>query len=157
MYDRGGAVMGYVRLRTEHERIAMTIGHNFDGGGLLLSFDYGGINKLFDLDNKSEFWFDDNIDLEGEVFASIMRRRDSDIELLCSGIINSNGELKTGEQKTPEPTPPPMIQTAAAREVDQLLRKLCNYDTDGLNACTQCPYRDSFYFISEEVTQPPRS
>lgn len=44
--------------------------------------------------------------------------------------------------KEPDPL---TYETQAAREVDELLRTMCAFTDDGVNACKECPYRREFF------------
>jgi len=173
LYDRERQVQGYVRCRHDKTRrstrCTINVGHNLDQSGLVLAMDYDGRSHVFNLDNGGEFMMEDGPDLTREVFTSIIGRRpDGELEILASGIINMNqtGARSVAQMKTRRggdqvakplcspasmvpsisPIPKPDHQTAVAREVDELLRKVCSYESDGETACAECPYRDSFFF-----------
>jgi len=118
---------------------------------------------------------DKMFDLKSEIFAFIVRKETDKLTPIASGAINitaSNPSSKPKEvilptnppsqvpspDHVPEPihdapqgeNPPAKTSQAVdvlnrAKEIDQVLRTVCSFEEDGLNACKQCPYYDHFF------------
>jgi len=120
LYDGRREVMGFVEIKAGELKIQ----HNYKNYGLILSVN----DFVFDLNagdtHKCE------LDLAKEIFVSITRKDKSGIEMLASGIINQGRES---------------ARDSKVAEIDKILRDVCYFDDEGINACKKCPYRENFF------------
>ena len=126
-------------------------------------------------DRVGDFQINPVLDLTREVMVCLMRREGNTVLNLATGVINLsanksslatiieetaqtpiNRETAAGiviarcsrsecEAKQPPGKNAPDFNTTAAREVDELLRKVCSLDAEGKGQCEKCPYREFFY------------
>ena len=166
LYDSLQRVQGFVELRRT-DSVTIQVRHNFTSPNLILALTCGGRTHTLPIENDEHvailpMQIDPSRD---EVLASIILREGGNLDILASGIINigkKRVEPVVVEKMAPPPAPLPekpasrftsrhtdspcQHQTNAAREVDELLKQMCNYDEDGIEACVGCEYRKHFYF-----------
>ena len=159
LYDPNGHVSGYVELKTGRGGTQVKVKHNLSDRDLLVSVVVGGESHVLTMtDRTGDFDLKDAIDLTREVMICLMRRDGNTVNNLATGVIN----LAEKKQKAPlatiieETSSTPISRekaavattgynTVAAKEVDELLRKVCAVDAEGKGICEKCPYREFFY------------
>jgi len=167
LYDSLQRVQGFVELRST-EQITVKLRHNFTEPELLLAITGCGKTHIAKLvGEENHFTLPLPVDIASdEILASLIMRDGGKLETLASGIVNIRSNVRSTPVITTEmlPTeqtsstvahldaPPPSRfnqngkDTRAAREVDDLIKKLCTYEDDGIDACVGCEYRKHFYF-----------
>ena len=151
LYDKAGAVQGFVRVcRNDEEGTHFDVGCNFEAGEMLVVVEAGG--EMYMVQHEKKFRIEKGLDLDGEVFVSVMRRRGEELIVLASGGVNlavgavgavgDRGDISLVEENAGGP----VFKTEAAREVDEILKKACNFEEGGVSACEGCAYRRAFYF-----------
>ncbi|MCL2570081.1 MAG: hypothetical protein FWE16_02640 [Firmicutes bacterium] len=153
LYNKAGEVVGFVGLRSEEINTHIVVDHNFMRGGLVLS-----VNEyVFSLDKEVQFDVA-YIDLNNEVFASIARKVEDDLEVLATGIINHGLQKQDREIQIYKSEEPQKIYIeedndipTAVKEVDKILREACDFDENGITACQKCPYREEFFKFKAEA------
>ena len=130
LYDRSGAVAGYIEIRPLDHGTHLRLKHSLTAHGLMLSLVIDGVNKVLKITgNLTEYDLQTKIDLDYEIFACIVQQKDQAMVSLASGAINLN-HLK-GRQ--------------AVQEIDHAIKKICQVDAHGNGDCEKCPYRDYFF------------
>ncbi len=130
LYDRAGAVAGYVEIHQLTNGTRLRLKHSLTAKGLMLSLVIDGVNKVLKVTgNLTEYTLQTPIDLDYEIFACLVQQNDQSMISLASGAINLN-HLKG--------------QTAVA-EIDHAMKKICSVDAAGHGECEKCPYREYFF------------
>lgn len=130
LYDRVGAVAGYLEIRALDHGTHLRLKHSLTAKGLMLSLVIDGVNKVLKITgNLTEYNLQTQIDLDYEIFACIVQQIGNEMISLASGAINLN-HLK-GQQ--------------AVHEIDHAMKKICSVDASGHGKCEQCPYREYFF------------
>jgi len=112
LYDKLERVVGFVEVRNIDEITRVRVIHNFPIENLWTSIHEGGNFHLLELNEVNEvFEFDNEVNLEKEIFASIIEKNGDDIVPLASGIINADKPFEV-------PLSEPVV------EVDRLLREM---------------------------------
>ncbi len=134
LYDRTGAVAGYVEIHSLENGTHLRLKHSITANNLMLSLVIDGINKVLKVTgNLTEYQLQSKIDLDYEVFACIVQQSDNKMVSLASGAINLN-HLK-GQQ--------------VVQEIDSAMKKICSIDAQGKSECDKCPYREYFFKQAE--------
>ena len=134
LYDKTGAVAGYVEIRPFDEGTHLRLKHSLTAKDLMLSLVIDGVNKVLKITgNLNEYTLQTKVDLDYEIFACIVQQTDKEMISLASGAINLN-HLK-GKQ--------------AVQEIDRAMKKICSVDTNGHAECEKCPYREYFFKQAE--------
>lgn len=134
LYDRTGAVVGYIEIRPTDDGTHLRLKHALTVKGLMLSLVIDGVNKVLKITgNLTEYKLQTKIDLDYEIFACIVQQSGNEMLSLASGAINLN-HLK-GQQ--------------AVQEIDYAMKKICSVDAHGHGECEKCPYRDYFFKQAE--------
>ncbi|MCQ2382547.1 MAG: hypothetical protein MJ060_01765 [Clostridia bacterium] len=134
LYDRTGAVAGYLEIRALENGTHLRLKHSLTVKGLMLSLVIDGVNKVLKVTgNLTEYNLQTKIDLDYEIFACIVQQSSQEMVSLASGAINLN-HLR-GQQ--------------AVQEIDHAMRKICSVDASGHGECDKCPYRDYFFKQAE--------
>lgn len=134
LYDRTGAVAGYLEIRALENGTHLRLKHSLTVKGLMLSLVIDGVNKVLKVTgNLTEYTLQTKIDLDYEIFACIVQLSGQEMISLASGAINLN-HLK-GQQ--------------AVQEIDHAMRKICSVDASGHGECDKCPYREYFFKQAE--------
>lgn len=167
LYDNIQNVSGFAEFKIRADQTNIKVRHNLEcKHELLLSmvadgeksyvFTLIGPQTLLELKSR--------INPEREIFICIMKRENTELQTLASGIINQDRKnLKTRavaakeirreiEQPISISTQRPIEQLSSIKEIDDVLRKVCIIDDEGKGQCETCPYRDHFYqFALTEV------
>ena len=134
LYDRAGAVAGYIEIHQVANGTHLRLKHSLTAKGLMLSLVIDGVNKVLKITgNLVEYTLPNQVDLDYEIFACIVQQTDQTMVSLASGAINLN-RLK-GEQ--------------AVVEIDHAIKKICSVDANGHGECEKCPYREYFFKQAE--------
>ncbi len=134
LYDRTGAVAGYLEIRPMEQGTHLRLKHSLTAKGLMLSMVIDGVNKVLKVTgNLTEYDLQTSIDLEYEIFVCLVQQKEQEMISLASGAINLN-HLK-GQQ--------------AVAEIDHAIKKICSVDADGHGECEKCPYREYFFKQAE--------
>lgn len=134
LYDRAGAVAGYIEIHQVANGTHLRLKHSLTAKGLMLSLVIDGVNKVMKITgNLVEYTLPNQVDLDYEIFACIVQQTDQTMVSLASGAINLN-HLK-GEQ--------------AVAEIDHAMKKICSVDANGHGECEKCPYREYFFKQAE--------
>ncbi|MCQ2381874.1 MAG: hypothetical protein MJ054_01070 [Clostridia bacterium] len=134
LYDRTGAVAGYLEIRSLENGTHLRMKHSLTASGLMLSLVIDGVNKVLKVTgNLTEYTLQTKIDLDYEIFACIVQQAGKEMISLASGAINLN-HLK-GQQ--------------AVQEIDHAMKKICSVDSNGHGECEKCPYREYFFKQAE--------
>ena len=134
LYDRSGAVSGYLEIRPQDTGTHLRLKHSLTAKGLMLSLVIDGVNKVLKITgNLTEYKLQNQIDLDYEIFACIVQQSGGELVSLASGAINLN-HLK-GKQ--------------AVEEIDYAIKKICSVDVNGHGECEKCPYREYFFKQAE--------
>ena len=134
LYDRTGAVAGYIEIRPLDDGTHLRLKHALTAKGLMLSLVIDGVNKVLKITgNLNEYALQTKVDLDYEIFACIVQQTDQEMISLASGAINLN-HLK-GKQ--------------AVQEIDNAMKKICSVDAHGHAECEKCPYREYFFKQAE--------
>jgi len=173
LYDNLQRVQGFVEFR-KTDQLEVQVRHNFTLPGLILAITCHGKTHVVNLasDEHYEVLPMDIDPSRDEILASLILREGGNLETLASGIINIQGirpkpVIPAVVAPPPPPVPPcaPQVRptsrfaprsqvqqvqterdTKAAREVDEMIKKMCCYEEDGIEACVGCEYRKHFYF-----------
>lgn len=158
LYDNFQNVVGFAELKNVDGYTAVRARHNFSGEIIVT------VNNEIVGDK-----IDPQLNLEGEVIVCLVQKDGRVIQTVASGIINPAPSqttkavskslakaaevlevrspisrmidaVKHGIDRTEAPK-----KTAAAREVDEVLRAVCQIDEHKKGMCESCPYRDFFY------------
>ena len=168
LYSSDQEVVGFVEFRITPKDTTCYIKHSINEPGLILSIVADGKSIVMPL-GEGELSIKDKIDSNREIFVSIVRRYGEEVVALASGVVNLSNTrtpkfrpqvettLTPAELKPIEATASidgvrPQFQTVAAKEVDDLLREVCSFEQDGINACKKCPYREKFFEFGMEIT-----
>ncbi len=134
LYDRTGAVAGFIEIRTLESGTHLRLKHALSAKGLMLSLVIDGVNKVLKITgNLTEYRLQTKIDLDYEIFACIVQQSGNEMVSLASGAINLN-HLK-GQQEV--------------QEIDLAMKKVCSIDANGHGECEKCPYREYFFKQAE--------
>ncbi len=134
LYDRTGAVAGFIEIRVLENGTHLRLKHSLTDKGLMLSLVIDGVNKVLKITgNLTEYHLQNKIDLDYEIFACIVQQSSNAMVSLASGAINLN-HLK-GKQ--------------AVQEIDHAMKKICSVDANGHGECEKCPYREYFFKQAE--------
>ena len=134
LYDRTGAVAGFIEIRVLENGTHLRLKHSLTDKGLMLSLVIDGVNKVLKITgNLTEYHLQTKIDLDYEIFACIVQQSSNAMVSLASGAINLN-HLK-GKQ--------------AVQEIDHAMKKICSVDANGHGECEKCPYREYFFTQAE--------
>jgi len=134
LYDRTGAVAGFIEIRTLENGTHLRLKHSLTTQGLMLSLVIDGVNKVLKITgNLTEYNLQTKIDLDYEIFACIVQQSGKEMLSLASGAINLN-HLK-GQQ--------------AVQEIDAAMKKICSVNAHGHGECEKCPYREYFFKQAE--------
>lgn len=130
LYDRVGAVAGFVEIRDQEKGTHLRLKHSLTAKDLMLSMVIDGVNKVLKITgNLTEYDLQNKIDLDYEIFACIVQQTANEMVALASGVINLN-HLK---------------QKKAVQEIDHAIKKICSVDAQGRGECETCPYREYFF------------
>ena len=130
LYDRTGAVAGFIEIRTLENGTHLRLKHSLTEKNLMLSMVIDGVNKVLKITgNLTEYDLRSKIDLDYEIFACIVQQAGNEMISLASGVINLN-HLK---------------EKQAVKEVDHAIKKNCSVDALGNSECDKCPYREYFF------------
>lgn len=130
LYDRTGAVAGFIEIRTLENGTHLRLKHSLTEKNLMLSMVIDGVNKVLKITgNLTEYDLRSKIDLDYEIFACIVQQAGNEMISLASGVINLN-HLK---------------EKQAVKEVDHAIKKICSVDALGNSECDKCPYREYFF------------
>ena len=137
LYDAHADVVGFVEVKFEQQKTSLSFGHNFAELGLTANI-VADDKYMFSFDQGNIFVIRKYLDPDDGVFVSIQK----DDKTLASGLINnaSRPMSNTIHQESTD-----KFETKAAAEVDEVIRTMCNFDEDGVTACSECPYRKEFY------------
>ncbi len=134
LYDRTGAVAGYVEIHQLEHGTHLRLKHSLNNKNLMLSLVIDGVNKVLKITgNLVEYTLQTPIDLDYEIFACIVQQNEQEMISLASGAINLN-HLKSKQ---------------AVTEIDQAMKKICSVDAHGHGECEKCPYREYFFKQAE--------
>lgn len=134
LYDRTGAVAGYIEIHQLENGTHLRLKHSLTAKNLMLSLVIDGVNKVLKITgNLIEYTLQTQINLDYEIFACIVQQNDQEMVSLASGAINLN-HLK-GKQ--------------AVAEIDSAMKKICSVDANGRGECEKCPYREYFFKQAE--------
>lgn len=134
LYDRTGAVAGYVEIHVLANETRLRLKHALVAKGLMLSLVIDGVNKVLKITgNLTEYTLPTQIDLDYEIFACIVQQSGQEMISLASGAINLN-HLKSQQ---------------AVQEIDHAMKKICSVDANGHGECEKCPYREYFFKQAE--------
>jgi len=124
LYDKDERVVGYVEASNQDFLGRIKLLHNFKYNDLVLSFHTDGNFHMFEPRGiNASFTLDKEIDLNTEIFASLVRRQGESIVPLASGILNTG--TKTRE---------------FVNEVDSLIHTLWHMDEEQAQVFTGCLY-----------------
>ena len=152
--DSADNVMGFIELQKRGDITTIKARHNLDGNNIIISVTS---NEQTFYSETNDFKINEKIDLTNEIVGLFVQKEENDLQVLASGIINPSGNSmpkiaaitrEIADEATNADTP--VHQTTAAREIDDILRRACNFDDDGVSACTDCPYREHFYFDTQK-------
>lgn len=130
LYDRLGAVAGFIEIRPLTDRTSLRVKQSISQTGLLLSLVVDGVNKVLHLTGPvTELMLNGVIDLDYEVFACLVKQVGKEMVSLASGAINLN-KLKSRD---------------AIQEINTVMKNICSVDANGNGECDKCPYRDYFF------------
>lgn len=130
LYDRAGAVAGFIEIRALNNGTHLRLKHSLTTKDLMLSMVIDGVNKVLKITgNLTEYDLQTKIDLDYEIFACIVQQKGNEMVSLASGVINLN-HLK---------------EKQAVQEIDRAMKKICSVDAQGHGDCNTCPYRDYFF------------
>ena len=156
LYDRNGAVVGFVELRREQDRdafrnLAVKVKHNLGEGEFVFSINLDNVTRAYRLEKlETAFAIETDASLDEEIFVSVLSRNDDAVKILASGILNIGTNHPPQAPIIFTPNLQPKIQDVTVdsllkSEVDNLLRSACSFEDDGVNACGRCPYREQFF------------
>ena len=159
LYNPASNVVGFVELKNEVDTTAVKIKHSLADPDTMLTLNGEVVGPIIA----------PALDLDAEIVACIVKREGKELATLASGIINpiimqkrefDNGVTSRVVSKSLSNLPPikamlrdtaktpierNIAKSAAAREIDNILRAVCKIDDAGKGMCECCPYRDFFF------------
>jgi MoaA/NifB/PqqE/SkfB family radical SAM enzyme len=167
LYDPYGHVVGFVEFKNANGVTHMKVKHNLSAIRLTMAVNddkYNMTVKDFTAESKVP------IDLDSEIRVEITEKNGNTVATLASGVINEEQAKPISRSLNTLPPiaailnhteegiirPAPIFpveetsQTSAIREVDEVLRAVCQIDEKGKGMCESCPYRE--FFFGEQVS-----
>ena len=166
LYDPYQNVVGFCELKNLDDRTSVKLKHNLAPSPDTIVTINGEAVRGDSIES---------IDLEDEIMVCIIQKTGNTVATLASGIINPRpiDMPPSPLSKTFASLPPlksilaetsitsidrggdhkPCHKTIAAREIDQVLRAVCQIDDNNQGVCKTCPYRE-FFFGDTVYDQP---